>query len=92
MTLGCIISQGIIPRGHGGVATRFEVPQLAELAEDPPADFLDHGSDVRVRRWLAWHKTWLEALVRTIEIDALKEDHMKMEIEETLSTTPCRPP
>src|SRR5207245_4324182 len=62
-------------------ATRFEVPQLAELAEDPPADFLDHGSDVRVRRWLAWHKTWLEALVRTIEIDALKEDHMKMEIE-----------
>src|SRR5262249_45154353 len=33
--LGGVIHQGVIAGRHRGVATRFEVPQLAELAGDP---------------------------------------------------------
>jgi hypothetical protein len=43
--------------------------------------FLDHGGDVRVGRGLTLHKTWLEVLVTAIEVDALKEDAMAMEVQ-----------
>src|SRR5262249_4205997 len=79
--LGCVLSQGIIPRGHGGVATRFEVAQMAELTDDTMADFLHDGCHVGIAGRLALEKAGLEALVGAIEIDPLEEDTMKMEME-----------
>src|SRR5215831_6056596 len=79
--LGFVLSQGIIPRGHGGVATRFEVAQLAELPDDPMADFLHDGCHVGIAGRLALEKAGLAALVGALEIDPLEEDTMKMEIE-----------
>src|SRR5262249_56754312 len=73
---GRVIAAGYRAGRHRGVAPRLEIPQLAELTDDAVADLLDHRGDVRVRRWLAWHKTWLEALARTIEIDPLQEEHV----------------
>jgi len=78
--LGGVISQGIIPRGHGSVATRFEVAQLAELTDDTMADFLKHVCHVGIAGQLALEKAGLAAVVGAIEIDPLEEDTMKMEI------------
>src|SRR5262245_14381872 len=78
---GCVISQGVIAGRHRGVATRFEIPQLAELTDDAMADLLDHRGDVRVRRGLAWHKTWLEALARTIKKHPLEEEQVIVHIQ-----------
>src|SRR5262249_4363239 len=79
--LGCVLSQGIIPRGHGGVATRFEVAQMAELTDDTMADFLHDGCHVGIAGRLAREKAGLEARLGAIEVDALKKDTMKMEME-----------
>ena len=56
------------------------------------ADFLQHVCHVGIAGRLALEKAGLEALVGAIEIDPREEDTMKMEMEETRSTTPCRPP
>jgi hypothetical protein len=56
------------------------------------ADRLDHRGDVGIAGRLALEKARLAALVGAIQIDALEEDAMEMEIEKTRSTTPCRPP
>jgi len=44
--LGGVIDQRIIACRHHGVETRFEVPEMAELADNPMADLLDDVSDV----------------------------------------------
>src|SRR5439155_497190 len=76
-----VLSQGVIAGRHHRVATRFEVPQMAERANDPPTDLLDHGGDGGVGRRLPLDKPGLEACLGAIEVDALKKDAMKMEIE-----------
>src|SRR5262249_42691404 len=78
---GCVLHQGVIAGRHRRIATRFEIPQLAELADNPMTDLLDHSSDVRVRRWLALEKARRATLVTAIEIDPLQEDTMEMEIK-----------
>jgi hypothetical protein len=85
---GSVVGQGIIACGHGCPRVCLQVSQVAQLTDDPPTDLLDHvscsagadGGDVNVSRWLAWDKTWREALVSAIQIDALKKDDMAMEI------------
>src|SRR5262252_3212481 len=72
--LRCVVPQGVIACLHSGVEARFQIPELPQCADDTSADFLDHGGDVRVGRWLTLHKTWLEVLVGAIEIDPLEED------------------
>jgi hypothetical protein len=56
------------------------------------ADHLDHRGDVGIAGRLALEKARRAALVGAIQIDALEEDAMEMEIEEKSSITPCRPP
>jgi hypothetical protein len=56
------------------------------------ADLRDDRGNIGIGGRLACDKTWREARLSAIEVDALKEDDMKMDIQETLSTTPCRPP
>jgi hypothetical protein len=56
------------------------------------ADLLNHGGDVSIAGRFGFNKPGLEALVGAIEIDPFEEDAMEMEIEETRSITPCRPP
>ena len=53
---------------------------MAERANDPPTDLLDHGGDGGVGRRLPLDKPGLEACLGAIEVDALKKDAMKMEI------------
>src|SRR6266568_6640500 len=79
--LWCVLHQGIIACRHRRVATRFEVPQRAELADDSMADRLDYRGDVGIAGRLALEKARLAALVGAIQIDALEEDAMEMEIE-----------
>jgi hypothetical protein len=55
------------------------------------ADRLDHRGDVGIAGRLALEKARLAALVGAIQIDAFKADAMEMEMQETPSTTPCRP-
>ena len=56
---------------HHGGRTRFEVSQMAQRADDPPAARLDHGGDGGVGRGLALEKAWLAPLVGTIQRDPL---------------------
>src|SRR5262249_32206445 len=79
--LGRVIDQGVLACRHRGVETRFQVPQMAELADDPPADLLEHVCDVGVGRWLDREKAWLEPLGGAIQIDPFKEDNMIMHIQ-----------
>jgi hypothetical protein len=75
------IHQGVKACRHDGVQTCFEVSQMAELADDPPADLLDHVGDVGVGRGLALEKAGLEARFSAIQIDALHEDAMEMQVQ-----------
>jgi hypothetical protein len=74
-----VIDQRIIPRGHGGAETRFQVSQVAQLTDDPPADLLEDCRNVSIGGRLPLDKPGLEPLVGAIQRDPLKEDHMKME-------------
>jgi hypothetical protein len=90
--LGGVLHQGVITGRHRGVATRFEVAQMAELTDDAVADFLHHVCHVGIAGRLDREKAGLEARLGAIEVDALKKEDMKMEMQEKRSTTPCRPP
>src|SRR5262245_33456282 len=63
----------IIACCHSGVEACFQILELPQNANDTAADFLGHGGDVRVGRWLTLHKTCLEVLVGAIEIDPFEE-------------------
>jgi hypothetical protein len=70
----------IIPGGHGELHAHFRIAQPAECADAPPADLLDHGGDGGVRRWLALEKARLAACRGAIQIDALQEDAMAIDL------------
>ena len=78
-------SSGSVSRsGSYSVATRIstgrtlQVAQPAERADDPPTDLLDHVCNVGIAGWLTRDKAGFETLVRTIEKNALHDDHMIM--------------
>jgi hypothetical protein len=77
---GFSLHQGVIAGRHRSIATRFEVPHRAELADDPMADLLDHSGDVGVGRRLPLDKPGLAAGLGAVDVDTLKKDTMKMEI------------
>src|SRR5262249_23572529 len=54
---------------------------MAERADDPMADLLDHGGDVRIAGWFGCDKVGLEARCSAIAVDALQEDAMEMEVQ-----------
>src|SRR5712691_4505829 len=78
---GRVIAQRVMPRGHGSIATRLQASQVAQLTDDAPTDLLDHGGDVGVGRGLDLDEARLEAGLGAIQIDSLKEDTMKMDIQ-----------
>ena len=78
---GLIVEQGIIPGGYGGIDSRLQVSQVAQLTDHPPADLLEDPGNVRIAGRLDLDETRLEALVGAIEIDTLKEDQMIVHIE-----------
>ena len=78
--LGSVVTQGVIACRHSGIEARFQVPQLAELADDPMADLRDDRGNIGIGGRLACDKTWREARLSAIEVDALKEDAMEMEV------------
>jgi hypothetical protein len=86
------VEQRIIARGHSSLNSHLQIFQPAQLTDDPVADLLEDLGNVGIARRLDFDKAGLEGCFGTIEVDALKEDDMKMDIQETLSTTPCRPP
>jgi len=87
-----VITQGVIAGGRRRVEAHLQVAEVAQLTDDAPTDLLDHGRYIGIGGRLALHKVRLEVGLGAIEIDALQEDTMEMQIEETRSTTPCRPP
>src|SRR5262249_830925 len=66
---------------HRGIDARFQVSQAAQCTDDAPADRLHHRSNVRIAGRLALDKARLEARFGPIEVDALQEDAMEMEIQ-----------
>src|SRR5262245_8224221 len=78
---GFVIHQGVIAGRHRSVATHFEVSQRAELTDDAMADFLNHVCHVGIAGRLDREKAGLEARFGAIEVDALHEDAMEMEIQ-----------
>jgi hypothetical protein len=77
---GSVVTQGVIAGRHSGSEARFQVPQLAELAHDPMADLRDDRGNIGIGGRLACDKAWHEARLSAIEVDALKEDAMAMEV------------
>src|SRR5882724_3525555 len=78
---GFVAAQGIIPGGYGCIDSRLQVSQPTQRADDPPTDLLEDLGNVRIAGRHALDKARLAALVGAIEVDALKEDNMKMEIQ-----------
>ena len=79
--LGGVIAQGIIVGGHSRVEASLQGSQLVELAHDPMADLRDDRGNIGIGRRLACDKAWREARLSAIEVDALKEDVMEMEVQ-----------
>jgi hypothetical protein len=68
---GLVIAQGVIACGRSSVDARLQVSQVAQRADDSPADLLDHLSDIGIGGRLDFDKAWLEVLVIAIEIHPL---------------------
>src|SRR5262249_11421608 len=75
------VAQGIIPGGHGRLYAHLQVAQLAELTDDPPADFLYHFCYIGIAGRLAREKAGFATFVSAIEVDPLQEDAMEMEVQ-----------
>ena len=54
---------------------------MASLPDDPPTDLLEDRGNVRIDGWLALEKARLEARRGAIEIDALKNNTMQMDMQ-----------
>ena len=78
--LGGVIDQRIMASGHRCVEVRRQVSQPTQHAHDPMADLLDHRGNIGIGGRLACDKTWREARLSAIEVDAFKEDAMEMEV------------
>ena len=71
----------IVSRGHHVLGTRFQIPQAAERADDPPAAVLEDCGDVRVRGRGLVQKTWPQALGGAIHKDPLEKKHVDVEVQ-----------
>jgi hypothetical protein len=60
--LGLVVREGIRACGHDVVDTRLQVFQLAQHANDPPTDLLEHCRNVSIAGRLALDEARLEAL------------------------------
>ena len=49
--LGVVLAHRIVARGHHVLGARFQIPELAQLADDALADRVEHRRDVRIRGW-----------------------------------------
>jgi hypothetical protein len=78
---GVVVEQWIISSGHGGLHSRLSISQPTQLADHPTADFPDDVGHVGITGWLGFDKAGLEAGFGAIEVDTLKEDDMKMEMQ-----------
>jgi hypothetical protein len=65
---------------------------MAELPDDPPTDLLDHLGHIGIAGRLDLEKAGFAPLIWASEIDPLQKQEVEVEVQETLSTTPCRPP
>ena len=63
----------IVARGHHVLRVRFEIAQLAQLADDALADLVEHRRDLRIGGWVLGSKTRLEPLGCAVLIDPLKK-------------------
>ncbi len=84
---GLVVEQEIIACGHSGVDPRLQVPQVAQRADDPPTDLLEYRGNVRIVGRLDRDKARREALVSTIKVGSLKNNHMEMEVQTGPVTT-----
>jgi hypothetical protein len=75
-----VVEQRIIPSGHSCVNARLQVSQMAQLTDDPPADFLDDVGHVGIAGQLAIDKAGRETLVRAIDKAPLDEDNVLMKV------------
>ena len=74
---GASSTRGSYPVAMAASGPASRDPQTTERADDASTDFLDHGGDVRVGRWLPFHKTWLAVLATAIAIHPLKKNAMR---------------
>lgn len=77
---GSAARTGSYPRRHHVLGARFQIPQAAERADDPLADFLEDCGDVRVRGRGLVQKTWPQALGGAIHKDPLEKKHVDVEV------------
>lgn len=82
----CQCGEVVGPAGSSFPGARLQIPQLAERADDPPADFLEDRGDVGVRGWGGVQKPRFLALGGAIDKHAREEDHGIMEIRIEAST------
>jgi hypothetical protein len=87
-----VVARRVVACGYHVLGARFEIAPFAQGTDDALADRVEYRRDLRIGGWLLGAKPWLAALSTALFIDSLKEDQMVMQIEDTLSTTPCRPP
>jgi hypothetical protein len=78
---GLVVEEEIIACGHGVVDACRQGSQPTQCADDPPTDLPEDLGNVRIAGRLALDKPGLEARLYAIEVDALQEDDMKMDMQ-----------
>ncbi len=76
-----VVEQRIIPGGHGNIHACFRIAQPAQLADHPVTDLLEDRGKVDIAGRFRFEKAGSEVRAAAIEVDALKEDDVKMEIQ-----------
>jgi len=74
------VAQWIIPGGHRGLHARLQISEPTQLTDDAVTELLEDRGNVRIAGRFDCDKAGLAARCGAIEVDALYEDTMEMEV------------
>jgi hypothetical protein len=78
---GLAVQQGVIPGSQSCIAARLQVASSTQRGDDPPVDLQEYRGHGSITGRLALDKARLEARLGAIEIDVLKKDTMKIDMQ-----------
>src|SRR5262249_19770036 len=75
-----VVAQRIIPGGYSSLNARFQISEPTQHTDDAVTELLEDRGNVCIAGRCGFDKAGLEASFGAIEVDALHEDAMEMEI------------
>src|SRR5262249_7383976 len=76
-----VVAQRIIPGGYRSLNARLQISEPTQHTDDSVTELLEDRGNVRIAGRFGFDKAGLAARFGAIEVDALHEDEMEMEVQ-----------